>query len=38
MRSMQGFNPYFDPYKEVEELYLRDARAGKIKETASYLG
>src|SRR3989338_5465660 len=25
-------------YKEVEELYLRDARAGKIKETASYLG
>ena len=25
-------------YKEVEELYLRDARAGKIKETDSYLG
>ena len=25
-------------YKEVEELYLKDARAGKIKETAFYLG
>ena len=27
MRSMQGFNPYFDPYKEVEELtkFIRNA-------------
>ncbi|MBS3145981.1 CDC48 family AAA ATPase [Candidatus Woesearchaeota archaeon] len=41
--ALKKIKPSLDPedvkrYKEIEELYLKSAKSGKVKETASYLG